>query len=231
MTWTPAPDADPAAVATRRAPMSGLPTNGPVREPPKPKVAFKPKTKRSTMEAAAKILQSRFRAKIRARIAAKGVIYQQVYKPSVMEKAALLLQTLYRGKRDRRRCQDLKDEREVDEYNRKKRESKFTFKASHPPSYYNGAAKLLQTKVRASKGEPTSPRESAAERKSTFKQVKKVKRALPRRRPNRRRRTRRTPPRPRDAHDALTAPCVRARCAPRHPHRQRPRRPSPPRAE
>lgn len=141
---------------------------------------FTPAVRRSTLDAYAKVLQMRFRQKLRQRVLDHR--YVQAYPPSVMLQAALLMQRLHRGHLGRKRVQDMRDEMEVDEYNQRKRDSKYVFRAKHPPSYYVAAATMLQKaelqhlSTRASmRNSAASPMRTstASQRGITFKLVHK----------------------------------------------------------
>jgi len=133
------------------------------------RMTLRPKYKRATLDAAAKLIQSRYRAKHQQDAAgAPQVIYKQVYPASTYLAAAVLLQAMYRGKKGRRRAEDRVDEMEVEAYQAKKRDdaakkrmSEVKIKQVHGASYYEGAAKLIQG-IRRRSQEETAARPSSA---------------------------------------------------------------------
>jgi len=141
------------------------------------RMTLRPKYKRATLDAAAKLIQSRYRAKHQQDAAgAPQVIYKQVYPASTYLAAAVLLQAIYRGKKGRRRAEDRVDEMEVEAYQAKKRDdaakkrmSEVKIKQVHGASYYEGAAKLIQGIRRRSQAEAAARNSRPSSAKPSFR--------------------------------------------------------------
>ena len=117
---------------------------------------YKPKKPRSSLEHAARVIQYFYRLQRRRRLFesledGSLKIYQQKNAAAVLYASASLLQAAVRGSASRRTTQDMLDELEVDEYNKKKAQQRIAFKPTHPPSYYRAAALILQRAAKKSK--------------------------------------------------------------------------------
>lgn len=124
--------------------------------PPQP-ILFKPRVKRSQLDASARIIQALARKRIRAKLYqaiddGQLKIYEQRHASRAMMGAASLIAAHARGRAARQAHQDAIDEAEVDAYNKQKRQEarqkQATFKPCHPASYYRGAAVIMQRSAR-----------------------------------------------------------------------------------
>lgn len=118
------------------------------------RVTFKARIPRWQLQSAARAIQNVARRRIRQRLydaVEQGRIFQPKHAASALDGAAVFVQAAFRRQRAVRVRKDLADERAVDEYNRARRQKKFTFKPHHPPSYYRASAALIQTRYRALK--------------------------------------------------------------------------------
>ena len=119
---------------------------------------FVPKTPQWQLQSAALIIQKCIRVRLRRKLMdafdeGRKKLYVQKHAPRAMEGAAILMQAAWRRQNARKMAQDIKDEREVDEYHRSKagRKQKL-FKPRYPPSYYRSAAAFIQNSVGPEKG-------------------------------------------------------------------------------
>ena len=120
---------------------------------------FRPKTPRSQLDAAARVIQLIARRRLRQRLIqsieqGQTKLYQQKHTRQMLDASATLIAKTVRGNQSRaaaeKELQDRLDEEAVDAYNRAKAHKHVVFKPKNPPSYYHAAAGFLQRRIKAS---------------------------------------------------------------------------------
>lgn len=86
-------------------------------------VKFSPRYKRAYLDAAARTIQSKFRARRRMKLLKEGKIFKLKHPQSTSHAAASLLQANFRGKRGRIRAFQRAEEAAVERYQESKRDS------------------------------------------------------------------------------------------------------------
>lgn len=123
-------------------------------------VVFRPKVSRSQLETKALVIQTTFRQSRQQRIyeelhTEEQKHFQQKYAGTVISEAATVIEARLRGNKVRAELactkQDALDEAEVEHYQHERAaaaQKQLHFKPCNPPSYYRGAAAIIQRRAR-----------------------------------------------------------------------------------